>query len=204
MWVSGARPRERRPPRGRRERLPAPRLEAGRAGAEGALTGGGPAWCLWGAFVASAVQHLHKINGGYFRRLSPEALCPAEGTSPLAPAPGTTSQRHRQTRETKSNLTQPQLQPHPAPDPASLSTKSTSFSTKSQLTPSSKSKHSQHQIRPHATPNPARPRSKSTTSSTKSNHTQLQIQPHSVPNLTTPGSKSTSLNTKSSHTQLQI
>lgn len=197
MWVSGARPREQRPPRGRRERLPAPRLEAGRAGAEGALTGGAPAWCLWGAFVASAVQHLHKINGGYFRRLSPEALCPAEGTSPLAPAPGTTSQRHRQTRETKSNLTQLQLQPHPAPDPASPSSRSnfTQLQIQPHLAPN----------RPHSVPNPnSHPALNPNTPSTKSDLTQHQIQPDPDPNPPHPAPNPTTPSSKSSHTQFQI
>lgn len=156
VWVSGAWPRKRRPPRGCRVALPAPRLEGGRAGAGGALTGEAPAWCLWGAFVASAVQHLHKINGGYFRWLSPEDPAPTRGHVTVGALhqepPHSNTGRHARPNptslSTRSNLTQLQIhhiqlqinltwhhiQPHPAPNPVSLSTKLTSFSTKSQLT----------------------------------------------------------------------
>lgn len=68
VWVSSWRPQKQHLPRESREALQRLCLEEGKAGAGGVLIAGAPEPCLWEAFVAPAVQHLHGINGGYFRR----------------------------------------------------------------------------------------------------------------------------------------
>lgn len=169
VWVSGPRPRSQHSPQESREAPPRPCQEEGRAGVGGALTGGAPEQSLWEAFVAPAVQHLHGINGGDFRRLSPKTVCPP-----------TDDRRPSLTRASKITSWH-QIQPHPAPNPTTPSTKS-SLMAPNPATPGARSDHIQYQIQQHSVP-------KSTSLRIKFNHTCHEVQPHPVSNPTTLGTK---------------
>lgn len=149
MWASGRRPRRQRRPQGSPAALLHLCQEAGRAGAGGALTGGGPEPRPWEAFVVPAVQHLHGINRDTSDGRAQRVCLQQEDTSPSLT-------RGRQPG-TKPNHTWHQIHPHPKPNQA--------HTVPNPTTPCTKFRLIQHQIQPHSAPNPTSPGTKSRLSS---------------------------------------
>lgn len=150
-------------------------------GAGGALTGVGPGLCLWEAFVAPDVQHLHEINRKD-SKLSQRMSCLL--TIAIAPL------MQNQSRSTPQPYHSAPNQPYATPKSNNnADTYNTKFYTEL-VTPNTKS--NTKQITSNTKPNTKVPtfNFKSSLSLHQTSHTQCQIPVHSTSNQSYPISKS--------------